>query len=46
MNDCLEKFKVQNSKFKVQGSVNKEYVPRTMMKSPPLFMRYGRAKGP
>jgi hypothetical protein len=40
------RFKVQGSRFKVQGSVNKAYVPRTIIKSLPLFMRYGWGKGP
>jgi hypothetical protein len=43
---CLEKFKVQGSRFKVQSSVNEEYVPHTMIKSPAFFKHYGWAKGP
>jgi hypothetical protein len=30
--------KVQGSRFKVQGSGNKEYVPDMMIKRPPLFI--------
>jgi hypothetical protein len=36
-NLCLEKFKVQSSRFKV----NEGYVSRLMIKSLPLFMLYG-----
>jgi hypothetical protein len=36
----------ESSRFKVQGSVNKEFVWRAMIKSLPLFIRYGWGKGP